>query len=152
MPSAESPQSSTAPPAGEPPAWLITDLAKHNWNPATVVEDLRDFAFFAMPEGDAFDPWAADEERLRKLPAWLAGQTEAIEAWLAWREELAQVLTGGGLTRADLRRWLVGNDRQPAGRLPQEHRGKVLTMLKQAEQLETIGAWLAVHPVTQGAS
>lgn len=145
------PQETSAHPAQGPqasptvPDWLEEALTGPNgpWHMAPgeeLVETLRDFAAFAMPEGRSFDPFAAGVERLRKLPGWLGSQSEAIQRWLDWRGELEELLCRVDLSTADLRIWCTQVKRGDPARWPEAKRRKLLAELG-ADGLATCQAW-----------
>ena len=114
----------------EPPEWLLANLEDKGWDRATVKEDLRDFAFFAMAPGKGFDPWALNDERLQGLPAWLAGSTDTLDAWMGWREDIDKLLGGLKLTYLDLGRYRASRKLPKASRLCQADRTLLLEDLR----------------------
>lgn len=118
------------PAEAQPSEQVIDELTKDGWDPRErVVVEIRDFCRWL---GLDADPWAAAPERQAKLPAFVKEKQAEVDAWIAWRGDLADLLRVNKLGANDLSTWLDANRKPQVHEMGREQREKTLIYLRDA--------------------
>jgi len=114
----------------------IDQLVKDEWAPRErVIPEMRDFCRWL---GIDADPWAATPERQRKLPNFVKEKQTELDAWVAWRGDLADLLQGAKLGANDLSSWLDTSGKPQVNEMSRDEREKLLGFLRDAKGLKRV--------------